>query len=77
MLNVIIGNELFIFCRNSIFKLQNINNSSTVAIVPVTKNVGCLDGKTIQEIFVGRSLKELLRWQFHLGSNLLNWKSAE
>ena len=43
-------NELFIFCRNSIFKLQNINNSSTVAIVPVTKNVGCLDGKTIQEI---------------------------
>ena len=43
-------NELFIFCRNSIFKLQNINNSSTVAVVPVTKNVGCLDGQTIQEI---------------------------
>ena len=43
-------NELFIFCQNSIFKLQNINNASTVAIVPVTKNVGCLDGKTIQEI---------------------------
>ena len=43
-------NELFIFCQNSIFKLQNINNSSTVAVVPVTKNVGCIDGQTIQEI---------------------------
>jgi len=42
--------ELFIFCQNSIFKLQNINNSSTIAVVPVTKNVGCLDGQTIQEI---------------------------
>ena len=42
-------NELFIFCKNSIYKLQNINNSSTIAIVPVTKNVGCVDGKTIQE----------------------------
>ena len=34
-------NELFIFCTNSIFKLININDSSNVAIVPVTKNVGC------------------------------------
>tara|TARA_B100000424_G_scaffold206244_1_gene163424 strand:+ start:2064 stop:3668 length:1605 start_codon:yes stop_codon:yes gene_type:complete len=42
--------ELFIFCKNSIFKLVNINNSSTVAIVPVTKNVGCLSGYSIQEI---------------------------
>ena len=42
-------NELFVFCRNSIYKLQNINNSSTIAVVPVTKNVGCVDGKTIQE----------------------------
>jgi len=41
--------ELFIFCRNSIYKLQNINNASTIAVVPVTKNVGCVDGKTIQE----------------------------
>ena len=41
--------ELFIFCKNSIYKLQNINDSSTIAIVPVTKNVGCVDGKTIQE----------------------------
>ena len=43
-------NELFIFCQNSIFKLQNINNASTIAVVPVTKNVGCVDGQTIQEI---------------------------
>ena len=43
-------NELFIFCENSIFKLQNINNSSTIAVVPVTKNVGCLSGHSIQEI---------------------------
>ncbi len=42
-------NELFVFCRNSIYKLQNINDSSNIAIVPVTKNVGCVDGKTIQE----------------------------
>ena len=42
--------ELFIFCKNSIFKLININNSSTVSIVPVTKNVGCLSGYSIQEI---------------------------
>ena len=43
-------NELFIFCQNSIFKLQNINNSSTITVVPVTKNVGCLSGYSIQEI---------------------------
>ena len=41
-------NELFIFCENSIFKLQNIN--STPVIVPVTKNIGCLSGQSIQEI---------------------------
>ena len=40
--------ELFIFCTNSIFKLQDING--TVKIVPVTKNVGCLSGYSIQEI---------------------------
>jgi hypothetical protein len=41
--------ELFIFCKNSIYKLQNINNASTIAVVPVTQNIGCVDGKTIQE----------------------------
>ena len=42
--------DLIIFCTNSIYKLQNINNSSTIAITPITKNVGCLDGASIQEI---------------------------
>ena len=41
-------NELFIFCQNSIFKLQDING--TPKVVPVTKNVGCISGYTIQEI---------------------------
>ncbi len=42
--------DLIIFCTNSIYKLQNINNSSTITIVPITKNVGCMDGASIQEI---------------------------
>ena len=42
--------DLIIFCRNSIWKLSNINNSSTIAVEPITKNIGCLDGKSIQEI---------------------------
>ena len=42
--------ELFILCQNSIFKLININDSSNIAVVPVTKNVGCIDGQTIQEM---------------------------
>ena len=41
---------LIIFCTNSIYKLQNINNSSTITVVPITKNVGCMDGASIQEI---------------------------
>ena len=42
--------DLYIFCENSIHKLININNSSTVAVVPVAENVGCLSGYSIQEI---------------------------
>ena len=42
--------DLIIFCRNSIWKLSNINNSTTIAVTPVTQNIGCLDGKSIQEI---------------------------
>ena len=42
--------DLIIFCSNSIYKLQNINNASTIAVAPITKNVGCLDGRSIQEI---------------------------
>ena len=40
--------ELFIFCRNSIFKLQDING--TPVVIPVAKNIGCLSGYSIQEI---------------------------
>ena len=43
-------NELYIFGQNSINKLININDSNTVAIVPVAKNVGCLDSQSIQEM---------------------------
>ena len=43
-------NDLVIFCKNSIYKLENINNSSTIVVTPVTKNVGCLDNHSIQEI---------------------------
>ena len=42
--------DLIIFCRNSIYKLENINVSASIAIVPITKNIGCLDGRSIQEI---------------------------
>jgi len=42
--------DLIIFCQNSIFKLVNISDSDNIAIVPITKNVGCLDGQSIQEI---------------------------
>jgi hypothetical protein len=42
--------DLIIFCRNSIYKLININNSSTISVQPITQNIGCLDGKSIQEI---------------------------
>ena len=40
--------DLIIFCKNSIWKLQNIN--ATVSVSPITSNIGCLDGKSIQEI---------------------------
>jgi hypothetical protein len=42
--------DLIIFCKNSIYKLSNINDADTIAISPITKNVGCLDGHSIQEI---------------------------
>ena len=42
--------DLIIFCRNSIWKLSNINVSASIAVAPITKNIGCLDGKSIQEI---------------------------
>ena len=40
---------LYIFCENSIWKATDLNNTNTL-IEPVTRNVGCVDGATIQEI---------------------------
>ena len=42
--------DLIIFCRNSIYKLVNINVSASIAVTPITQNIGCLDGRSIQEI---------------------------
>lgn len=47
--------DLIVFCRNSIHKLINIEDvssdeNSTGAIVPITRNVGCLSAYSIQEI---------------------------
>ena len=42
--------DLIIFCQNSLYKLSNINNSSTIIVTPITKNVGCLDNHSIQEV---------------------------
>ena len=42
--------DVIIFCKNSIHKLVNINDATNVAIVPITTNVGCVDGGSIQEV---------------------------
>ena len=43
--------DCIVFCRNSIYRLVNIEaNDTTTAVIPITKNVGCLDGHSIQEI---------------------------
>lgn len=49
--------DLFVFCENRIFKLTG-SSSSDFAITPVTRNIGCINGDTIQEfagdlIFLG------------------------
>ena len=40
--------SLFIFCENRIFKLTG-SSSANFAITPVTRDIGCINGKTIQE----------------------------
>ena len=49
--------NLFIFCENRIFKLTG-SSSSDFAVAPVTRDIGCINGNTIQEfagdlIFLG------------------------
>ena len=48
---------LFIFCENRIFKLTG-SSSANFAVTPITRDIGCINGKTIQEfagdlIFLG------------------------
>jgi len=40
--------NLFIFCENRIFSLSG-SSSSNFAMAPVTRNIGCINGDTIQE----------------------------
>ena len=42
--------DLIVFAKNSIHKLININDSSNIRIDPITENVGCISGYSIQEI---------------------------
>ena len=49
--------SLFVFCENRIFKLTG-SSSANFAVTPVTRDIGCINGKTIQEfagdlIFLG------------------------
>ena len=43
-------NSLYVFCENTIHRLDNINDPASIQIVQVTNNVGCLSGYSIQEI---------------------------
>ena len=42
--------DLIVFAKNSIHKLININDPANIRIDPITENVGCLSGYSIQEI---------------------------
>lgn len=42
--------DLYVFCQNSIHRLVEINDANNISIIPVTGNLGCVDGYTIQEI---------------------------
>ena len=49
--------DLFIFCESRIFKLSG-TTSTNFAVTPVTRNIGCVNGDTVQEfagdlIFLG------------------------
>lgn len=41
---------LYVFCRHSIYRVVNLESKANAAIRPVTTKVGCVDGRTIQEI---------------------------
>lgn len=41
---------LYIFCRHSIYRVVNLESKANVAIRPVTTKIGCIDGRSIQEV---------------------------
>lgn len=42
--------SLYIFCENSIHRLVNINDTNQMQVLPVTGNLGCMNGYSIQEV---------------------------
>ena len=42
--------DIIVFCKNSIFNLNNVFAPDETTLLPITKNVGCLNAATIQEI---------------------------
>jgi len=42
--------DLIVFAKNSLHKLININDPANIRIDPITENVGCVSGYSIQEI---------------------------
>lgn len=41
---------LYVFCKSSIYRVINLESSDKVAVRPVTTKIGCVSGRTIQEI---------------------------
>jgi hypothetical protein len=41
---------LYIFCEDSIYKLVDINDVANIRIIPVTSQLGCVAGHSIQEL---------------------------
>ena len=41
--------DMIVFCENNIFRLTAVNEQNP-ALLPITKNIGCVHGDTIQEI---------------------------
>lgn len=43
--------DLIVFCKNSIYRVVSLESADAqTAVVPITKNIGCLDANSIQEI---------------------------
>jgi hypothetical protein len=41
--------SLYVFCKNNIYRVVNINDPTSLQVQPVTNNLGCVAGETIQE----------------------------